>query len=62
MTKMTRDEFAAAAARSGLALDADTTDEIHQAFGLLETMIARVNRARPREAEPALIFVPEQRG
>jgi hypothetical protein len=61
MTAMTRDEFTAAAARSGLKLDAASADEIHQAFGFLEVMIARVNQAKPREAEPALIFVPEQR-
>ncbi len=61
MTKMTRDEFTAAAARSGLTLDAETMDEIHKAFGFVETMIARVSRAKPREAEPALIFLPEQR-
>ena len=60
MTKMTRAEFDAAVARSGMPFDPETADDIYGAFGFLEAAIERVNAPRPREAEPAVIFFPEQ--
>jgi len=60
MTKMTREEFDAAILRAGLPFDEETSADIHRAFGYLEKAIERVNAARPREAEPAVIFRPEQ--
>jgi hypothetical protein len=62
MTKMTEAAFEAIVLRSGLPLTQETKREIYQATGYLEEMIARVTRPKPREAEPAIIFVPEQRG
>jgi hypothetical protein len=47
--------------QAGLPLNPAQKQEIHQAYGLLEAMLARVNTPLPREAEPALIFVPEVR-
>ena len=58
MTKMTTEEFEAAAIRIGLPLSPAKRDELYEAFGKLETMIERVTRPKPREAEPALVFVP----
>jgi hypothetical protein len=57
MTKMSAAEFEAAVIRNRLPLDAAKTAELHAAFGNLEAMIERVTRPKPREAEPALIFV-----
>jgi hypothetical protein len=54
-------EFEVLVAQAGLPLSAAQKQEIHQAYGLLEDMLARVNAPMPREAEPALIFVPEVR-
>jgi hypothetical protein len=59
--KINRAEFDLLVAQSGLPLNETQRQEIHQAYGLLEDMIARVNTPMPREAEPALIFVPEVR-
>jgi hypothetical protein len=59
--KINRAEFDLLVAQAGLPLNEAQKQEIHQAFGLLEGMIARVNTPMPREAEPALIFVPEVR-
>jgi hypothetical protein len=58
MTKMTEAEFQAAVIRNKLPLDAAKQAELYVAFGKLEGLIARVTRPKPREAEPALIFVP----
>ena len=60
MPNITRADFDVLVAQSGLPLNEAQKQEIHQAFGLLEGMLARVNMPMPREAEPALIFVPEQ--
>jgi hypothetical protein len=59
--KLTAAEFEVLVAQAGLPLNAAQKQEIHQAYGLLEGMIARVNSPLPREAEPALIFTPEVR-
>ncbi|WP_158744104.1 hypothetical protein [Acidisphaera sp. L21] len=55
---MTRAEFDAAIARKKLPLTAESKDEIFGAVDKLEAMIALVTKPRPREDEPALIFVP----
>jgi len=60
MPNITRADFDVLVAQSGLPLNEAQKQEIHRAFGLLEGMLARVNMPMPREAEPALIFVPEQ--
>lgn len=59
--KITPAEFEVLVAQAGLPLSAAQKHEIHQAYGLLEDMLARVNTPMPREAEPALIFIPEVR-
>ncbi len=60
MTAMTKAEFDAAVIRSKLPLNAATQTEIYGALGKLEAMVALVTRDKPREAEPALIFIPGQ--
>ena len=59
--KLAAVEFEVLVAQAGLPLNAAQKHEIHQAYGLLEGMLARVNTPLPREAEPALIFTPEVR-
>jgi hypothetical protein len=59
--KISMAEFEVLVAQAGLPLNPAQKQEIHQAYGLLEAMLARVNTPLPREAEPALIFVPEVR-
>jgi hypothetical protein len=59
--KIGKAEFDVLVAQAGLTLSAAQKQEIHQAYGLLEAMLARVTTPMPREAEPALIFVPEVR-
>jgi hypothetical protein len=59
--KISMAEFEALVAQAGLPLNAAQKQEIHQNFGLLEAMLARVNTPLPREAEPALTFTPEVR-
>ena len=58
---MTDDEFNAAMTRSGLPLTPETLAEIRKSRHIMEGMIARVTRDKPREAEPATVFYPEQR-
>jgi hypothetical protein len=59
--KISKAEFEVLVTQAGLPLSAAQKQEIHQAYALLEDMLARVNKPMPREAEPALIFVPEVR-
>ncbi len=59
---MTDSEFEAAISRSGLILKRDTMAELRRASANIELLIARVTRAKPVEAEPAVVFYPEQRG
>jgi hypothetical protein len=54
-------EFEILVAETGLPLSTAQKQEIHQAYSLLQSMLARVNTPMPREAEPALIFTPEVR-
>jgi hypothetical protein len=59
MTTITKAEFDATVGRSRLPLDAATREELFGALGKLDAMVERVKRPKPREAESALIFVPE---
>lgn len=59
MTEMTKAEFDAIVGRSKLPLNAVTRAELFAAIGRLDAMVERVKRPKPRETEPALIFVPE---
>lgn len=59
--KISKAAFEVLVAQAGLPLNATQVQEIHQAYGLLEAMLTRVNTPLPREAEPAVIFVPEVR-
>lgn len=58
MPTMTRTEFDSSVTRSGLPIDDEKRAELYEAFGKVEAMIALVTRDKPREAEPALIFIP----
>ena len=58
---MTDSEFEGAIARSGLPLRAETVAELRRAGDIIESLIARVTRDKPVEAEPAVVFHPEQR-
>lgn len=61
ITIMTDDEFKAAMSRSGLPLTPETLSELRRASHIMEAMVERVTRDKPREAEPALVFHPGQR-
>lgn len=54
-------EFDILVTQTDLPLSTTQKQEIYQAYGLLQSMLARVNTPMPREAEPALIFTPEVR-
>jgi len=45
--------------RSGLTLTDDQKSVLFEVYPMLQAMIARATAPMPREAEPALIFVPE---
>lgn len=53
--------FEALVAQTGLPLSQAQKQELYAAYAILESMLARVAAPLPREAEPALIFVPEVR-
>jgi hypothetical protein len=57
--KLSEAAFEALLAQSGLPFDAAQKREIYGALAVVEAMVERVNKPMPREAEPALIFVPE---
>jgi hypothetical protein len=46
-------------AQSGLTLTEAQLRAVYEGYGPLQAMLARVNKALPREAEPALTFDPE---
>lgn len=58
---LTAEEFAILAAQTGLPLSDAQKATLHAAYPLLQAIIERVSAPMPREAEPALIFVPEPR-
>jgi hypothetical protein len=53
--------FETLVAQTGLPLNRAQKQELYAAYAILESMLARVAGPLPREAEPALIFVPEVR-
>jgi hypothetical protein len=53
--------FAAMVEQAGLPLTAAQVKALYEPYGLVEAMVALVNKPLPREAEPSLIFVPEVR-
>ena len=55
-------EMTAILARNGLYLFPSQVRAILPGAAIVRDMIARVNAPLPREAEPAVIFNPEQRG
>jgi hypothetical protein len=59
--KISESDFAALVAQSGLPLTKEQIAMLHEVYGLVEPMIARLTAPLPRESEPALIFVPEVR-
>jgi hypothetical protein len=59
--EISESDFAALVRDAGLPLSPAQTDGIRHAYGLFQTLIARVCAPLPREAEPALIFNPEIR-
>ena len=58
---ISKSAFDVLVAQTGLPLDDAQKSMLYAAYPLLEQMIARVTAPMPREAEPALIFVPEMR-
>ena len=58
--RLSAEAFAALVAAAGLPLSADQTSTLHAAWGMVEPMLDRLHAPLPREAEPALIFTPEQ--
>ncbi|MBV9860275.1 MAG: hypothetical protein JO038_09265 [Alphaproteobacteria bacterium] len=59
--KISEDAFAVLVEQAGLPLTDQQRRTLYEAYGMVEAMLARVTEPLPREAEPALIFVPEVR-
>jgi hypothetical protein len=59
---VTREEFAILAKRAGLTLSEAQQATLHDVYGHLEAMLARLRGPadRARGAEPAHVFVPGQ--
>jgi hypothetical protein len=60
MPKLTLEEFGVLAAQTGLPLSDAQKATLHAIYPVLQELIARAAAAQPREAEPSVIFVPEQ--
>jgi len=56
---ISKDVFGTLLDRSGLTLTDDQKSVLFEVYPMLQAMIAKATGAMPREAEPALIFVPE---
>jgi hypothetical protein len=56
---MGMDEFSAMVDRTGLKLTPSQKDVLFGAYPLFQAMITRATPPLPREAEPAMIFLPE---
>jgi hypothetical protein len=56
---MDKEEFGTMVDRSGLRLSAQQKSVLFAAYPMFQAMIARATPPLPREAEPAVIFVPE---
>lgn len=54
-----RAEFDTLIAQTGLPLNDAQKAELHAAYPLLQALVATVIAPMPREAEPAVIFLPE---
>lgn len=57
--KMGKEEFSTLMNQSGLKLTDAQKSVLFSAYPMFQAMIARATPPMPREAEPALIFVPE---
>lgn len=58
--KLPPQDFDALLRRAGLSLSPDEAADLYGAWEHIEPMLERIRAgARPREAEPALIFRPE---
>jgi hypothetical protein len=58
MDTMDEADFAVLARQTGIPFTDEQRRELHEMYGYLLPMIARVCTPRPRDAEPALIFTP----
>ena len=56
----TREEIAVLARRAGLKLTEEHFEELVEAYGYVEQMLARLRRARSYADEPAHVFVPRK--
>ena len=52
--------FAALVAATGLTLDPAQITSLREGYALVEPLLERLHAPLPREAEPALTFIPEQ--
>ena len=53
---MDREEVEARFRRAGVALTKEQIDELHSVSGYVRRISEEVNRPRPKEAEPAVIY------
>jgi len=58
---MDKDTFGAMVDRTGLTLMDPQKAVLFAAYPMFQAMVARATPRMPREAEPALIFLPEVR-
>jgi hypothetical protein len=58
---MNEDSFGALVDQTGLVLTAEQKAVLFKAYPMFQAMVARATPPMPREAEPSLIFVPEQK-
>jgi len=58
---MSREEVEARLKRAGLLLSKAQLDELHSVSGYIRQLSEAVSGAKPREAEPALIYTREPR-
>jgi hypothetical protein len=56
---MDKEEFGTMVDRTGLRLNDQQKSVLLAAYPMFQAMIARATPPMPREAEPAVIFVPE---
>jgi hypothetical protein len=55
---MSRDEIVLLARHAGLDLPPEYFDELVEAYGMVQKMVARLPSSRPRGDEPAHVFNP----
>jgi hypothetical protein len=56
---MDKDAFSTLVDQTGLNLTAEQKSDLFGVYPLFQAMVARATPPLPREAEPALIFLPE---